>query len=334
MSGKNNRTGCPWLWPYKRNMHLSALDPASPQVTQLVWLWTVCMRVCGFVLAFVTIPILYIIIRFRRRGDDEPAHADVIRDFRIPHLTREIGAIPGRRNFVWIGADSAGDYMGASTEYCGVQHTWMRFRVVSQDVSAYASVRTAGTHNASRSDDRQGLSAARLVPALVLRRSYTTASRNGSVGDRRRAVPGGCLPADSASDLQSRTARTLAPAVGGCERRSHGGECAPWSPDFNAQQFNSGVVHAESGGIVQGAELFHAKGSEYCHAIAGSGGHRGPDLTSVADRLTEQQITLRILNGAYNMPSFASSLEPQELAAIVAFLNSRNPAAQANNSGK
>lgn len=109
------------------------------------------------------------------------------------------------------------------------------------------------------------------------------------------------------------------------------GERAPWSPDFGAKQLTSDVVHGASADILHGAELFHAKGCEYCHTIAGNGGHRGPDLTSVADRLTDEQITLRILNGAYNMPSFASSLRPAELTAIVAFLNSRNPAAQANN---
>ncbi len=43
----------------------------------------------------------------------------------------------------------------------------------------------------------------------------------------------------------------------------------------------------------------------------------------MADRLTSQQITVGILNGAYNMPEFASSLKPEELSAVVAFLNSR-----------
>ena len=108
------------------------------------------------------------------------------------------------------------------------------------------------------------------------------------------------------------------------------GERAPWSPDFAARELGAEIVHAANPNILYGAELFHNRGCEYCHAISGNGGHRGPDLTSVADRLTEEQITLRILNGAYNMPSFASSLKPQELTAIVAFLNSRNPAAQAN----
>jgi ubiquinol-cytochrome c reductase cytochrome b subunit len=109
------------------------------------------------------------------------------------------------------------------------------------------------------------------------------------------------------------------------------GERAPWSPDFGAKPLSSAVVHSASPDILHGADLFHTKGCGYCHAIAGNGGRRGPDLTSVADRLTDQQITLRILNGADNMPAFASSLKPQELTAIVAFLNSRNPAAQANN---
>jgi len=108
------------------------------------------------------------------------------------------------------------------------------------------------------------------------------------------------------------------------------GERAPWSPDFGVKQLSPEVVNSTNADVLHGAELFHARGCEYCHAVAGNGGHRGPDLTSVADRLTEQQITLRILNGAYNMPSFASSLKPRELTAIVAFLNSRNPA-QANN---
>jgi ubiquinol-cytochrome c reductase cytochrome b subunit len=109
------------------------------------------------------------------------------------------------------------------------------------------------------------------------------------------------------------------------------GERAPWSPDFGAKPLSLAVVHSASSDILHGADLFHTKGCGYCHAIAGNGGHRGPDLTSVAGRLTDQQITLRILHGADNMRAFASTLKPQELTAIVAFLNSRNPAAQANN---
>jgi len=103
------------------------------------------------------------------------------------------------------------------------------------------------------------------------------------------------------------------------------GERSAWSPDFGAKPLAAAVVAPANNQVARGVALFHAKGCEYCHMVAGSGGRRGPDLTSVADRLTDPQITLRILNGAYNMPAFASSLKPEELAAIVAFLDSRNP---------
>lgn len=53
-------------------------------------------------------------------------------------------------------------------------------------------------------------------------------------------------------------------------------------------------------------------------------GQRGPNLTDVANRLTEQQITLRILNGGYNMPAFASSLKPAEVTDLMAFLRTRS----------
>jgi ubiquinol-cytochrome c reductase cytochrome b subunit len=112
------------------------------------------------------------------------------------------------------------------------------------------------------------------------------------------------------------------------------GERSAWSPDFGAQPLSAAMVQPANMQISNGAELFHLKGCEYCHAVGGSGGHRGPDLTAVGDRLTREQITLRILNGAYNMPSFASSLKPEELSAIVAFLSSRNPIAQSNNEAK
>jgi ubiquinol-cytochrome c reductase cytochrome b subunit len=106
------------------------------------------------------------------------------------------------------------------------------------------------------------------------------------------------------------------------------GERSAWSPDFEARQLSASVVNASTNEVSHGAGLFHAKGCEYCHRINGSGGQRGPDLTTVADRLTDEQITLRILNGAYNMPAFASSLKPDELAAIVAFLDTRKLASE------
>jgi ubiquinol-cytochrome c reductase cytochrome b subunit len=101
------------------------------------------------------------------------------------------------------------------------------------------------------------------------------------------------------------------------------GKRAPWSPDFSAQPLHAQVVGATSGPVYQGAILFHQKGCEFCHAIAGQGGHRGPDLTFVGDRLTPAEMTIRIVNGAQLMPAFGGILTSQQLDDLIAFLKTR-----------
>jgi ubiquinol-cytochrome c reductase cytochrome b subunit len=103
----------------------------------------------------------------------------------------------------------------------------------------------------------------------------------------------------------------------------HLGIKSPWSPDFSAQPLPASVIGATSGPVYRGAVLFHQKGCEYCHAVSGYGGHRGPDLTDVADRMTANEMTLRILNGRGNMPAFAAMLKPEEVEDLVAFLSTR-----------
>jgi len=101
------------------------------------------------------------------------------------------------------------------------------------------------------------------------------------------------------------------------------GKRAPWSPDFSAESLPAHVVNATSGPIYEGAQLFHSKGCEYCHAISGYGGERGPDLTYVRDRLSADQITIRIVNGGVNMPAFGGTLTSSELRNLSTFLDSR-----------
>jgi ubiquinol-cytochrome c reductase cytochrome b subunit len=101
------------------------------------------------------------------------------------------------------------------------------------------------------------------------------------------------------------------------------GNVAPWSPNIDAVEHGALPIAVTSGLDAQqsaGATLFARHGCFACHALQGSGGLAGPDLTTVGDRLTPDQMTTRVLNGGHNMPAFASTLSPQEVDQLVAFL--------------
>ena len=57
---------------------------------------------------------------------------DVIHDFWVPELARKMDAVPGRPSYLWLEADQSGTYSGTCSEFCGMQHAWMRFDVVAE----------------------------------------------------------------------------------------------------------------------------------------------------------------------------------------------------------
>src|SRR5258705_10152890 len=79
----------------------------------------------------------------------------------------------------------------------------------------------------------------------------------------------------------------------------------------------------------QGALVFQVKQCHNCHALDGSGGHRGPDLDAVAVRLTHDQLIRQVIQGGGNMPAYGKNLSPAETTALVAFLETLHPAGQA-----
>jgi ubiquinol-cytochrome c reductase cytochrome b subunit len=101
------------------------------------------------------------------------------------------------------------------------------------------------------------------------------------------------------------------------------GYAAPWSPVLPPPPLPADVTQPLSGSALQGAQLFHQEGCTACHAVAGTGGRRGPDLTRVGSRLTAEQLTWRILNGGTNMPAYGDTLQPQETESLVVFLGTR-----------
>ncbi len=56
--------------------------------------------------------------------------ADVVHSFWVPQFGWKQDAIPGRTIVMGVRAGQAGQYDGACAEYCGLQHAWMRTRVV------------------------------------------------------------------------------------------------------------------------------------------------------------------------------------------------------------
>jgi ubiquinol-cytochrome c reductase cytochrome b subunit len=103
----------------------------------------------------------------------------------------------------------------------------------------------------------------------------------------------------------------------------YAGERAEWSPDFSAKPLPASALGNATPEDVEGARLFHSKGCEFCHAIEGYGGKRGPDLTVVGGRMTHDQIVARITNGSANMPAYTRILRPDEVQTLSEFLARR-----------
>jgi ubiquinol-cytochrome c reductase cytochrome b subunit len=112
-------------------------------------------------------------------------------------------------------------------------------------------------------------------------------------------------------------------AVGVIAALTLAGQREAWSPRFDAVPLTAAEIGTSSGPVYQGMVAFNTRGCLFCHDIAGHGGHRGPELTYIADRMTRDQIILRILNGGYNMPAFAGILTSSQMNDLMAFLATR-----------
>jgi len=109
------------------------------------------------------------------------------------------------------------------------------------------------------------------------------------------------------------------------------GATSPWSPKMTAWSGDpvpERLVRDTTPLRLQGAALFQSKSCRNCHALDGSGGRRGPDLTAVGTRLTRDQLIDQVSNGTPgggDMPAYGKQISPPEMTGLVEFLENLRP---------
>jgi ubiquinol-cytochrome c reductase cytochrome b subunit len=109
----------------------------------------------------------------------------------------------------------------------------------------------------------------------------------------------------------------------------HLGTSAPWSPHMEAWSGDPTPVQYVQGRSpleLQGALVLQYKQCRNCHSLGGVGGQRGPALDTVATRLTDDQLVRQVIQGGGNMPAYGKNLNPAEVEALVAFMQTLHTA--------
>jgi cytochrome c oxidase subunit 2 len=133
----------------------------------------------------------------------ELTSADVIHSFWVPELGGKRDMLPGVTNHLRLFARTAGVYEGQCSEFCGIEHAWMRIRVVAEsraDFDAWLAGQTATA--ASSGGDGQGIFLANICVSCHTVRGTEAAGATGPdlthVGGRA-TLGAGVLPNDVAS---------------------------------------------------------------------------------------------------------------------------------------
>jgi ubiquinol-cytochrome c reductase cytochrome b subunit len=112
---------------------------------------------------------------------------------------------------------------------------------------------------------------------------------------------------------------------------THLGATEPWSPVMGAwsgEAVPENLVRESTPLQLQGLLVLQNKQCRNCHALEGTGGRRGPDLSGVGTRLTRDQLIVQISNGTPgggNMPAYGKQIKPTEMSALVDLLVSLRP---------
>jgi ubiquinol-cytochrome c reductase cytochrome b subunit len=91
------------------------------------------------------------------------------------------------------------------------------------------------------------------------------------------------------------------------------------------------IVERSNVSELMGGALFQYKNCRNCHQLEGTGGRRGPDLTTVGTKLTRDQLIDQVSNGSPGgglMPAYGKQLKPAEMEILVDFLVGLRPDGQ------
>jgi len=106
------------------------------------------------------------------------------------------------------------------------------------------------------------------------------------------------------------------------------GTYSPWAPHMEAWSSDAIPPKYLKGRTplqIKGALVLQGKQCRDCHSLGGEGGMRGPELDTVATRLTADQMVRQVIQGGGNMPAFGKELTPAEVEAVVSFMETLRP---------
>jgi cytochrome c oxidase subunit II len=86
-------------------------------------------------------------------GSEEESDYAVIHSFWVPKLAGKQDVVPGRTNTLTLSADEPGTYWAQCAEFCGLQHGWMKFRVVALEQAEWDAWTENQKQPGAESDD-------------------------------------------------------------------------------------------------------------------------------------------------------------------------------------
>ena len=134
--------------------------------------------------------------------DLELSSADVIHSFWVPPLAGKIDMIPGQTNRLRLFARAPGTFEGQCAEFCGVEHAWMRIRVVALTREDYERWLANESRGASQGGEGERVFMANICVSCHTVRGTAAAGTSGPdlthVG-ARATLGAGVLPNDVAA---------------------------------------------------------------------------------------------------------------------------------------